>query len=343
MSNKRNSENGSLKGWCFIIFVLVLVLVLWSMYPTWSYWYKNIFYNARFVEMGVFGDSYGALNTLFSAFAFIGIIASILFQSQELELNREELKRTRAEFETQGEQFKQQTVALNKQVFENTFFQLIVMSNKVKDSIAKGHGFKEAYEKFTSKEYRNKDGNSSLSEINLYLKLHNEFDGALGFYYRNVYQILKFIDENDNISLKDKKSYSNYLRAQLSQYELYFLFYNCLSELGNEKFKPYIEKYEFLEHLSQSLFIGGGYITKYNVTVFGTSNIYYLERYFLAVTKEWWNRFKVLDEKGMVCVRDRNGNLYKIESSDAYFEISREIQKGRVIISDVIHNSFHYT
>ncbi|MCQ4053337.1 putative phage abortive infection protein [Aeromonas sp. SG16] len=340
MSNKNNPDNGSLKGWCFIIFVLVFVLVLWSIYPIWSYWFKNIFYNARFVEMGVFGDSFGALNTLFSAFAFIGIIASIFFQSQELELNREELKRTRAEFETQGEQFKQQTMALNKQVFENTFFQLVVMSNKVKDSIVNGHDFKKAYETFISREYRTQSGNSRLDEIELYLKLHNEFAGSLGLYYRNVYQILKFIDESSNISSQDKKSYSNYLRAQLSQYELYFLFYNCLSELGNEKFKPYIEKYEFLEHLSKTLWIPFGYIDKYNVTVFGTSNTNFLEQYFDALTKEWWKKFWESGEKGMICVRDRNGNLYKIESKEEYYNIRKRVKNGEAIISDVIHNSF---
>lgn len=127
------------------------------------------------------------------------------------------------------------------------------MSNKVKDTILEGQGFKDAYEMFTSYEYKNKSGNTHLDDIGLYLKIHDAFDGAMGLYYRNIYQILKFIDENDNISPQDRKLYSNYLRAQLSQHELYFLFYNCLSELGNEKFKPYLERYEFLEHLSKTL------------------------------------------------------------------------------------------
>lgn len=289
--------------------------------------------------MGVFGDSYGALNTLFSAFAFIGIIASIFFQSQELELNREELKRTRAEFEAQGEQFKQQTIALNKQVFENTFFQLVVMSNKVKDSIVAGKGFKDAYVKFNDIMYRHQ--NRNLDEIELYLKIHDEFDGALGLYYRNVYQILKFIDENDIISPQDKKSYSNYLRAQLSQYELYFLFYNCLSELGNEKFKPYIEKYEFLEHLSKSLIINGGYVDKYNVTVFGTSNTYYLCRYFEALTKEWRSEMSNSDKEIVLFIRDRGGNIYKLESEGKYYEMKKKVESGEVIICDVSENSFH--
>ncbi|MCB0738292.1 MAG: hypothetical protein KDC92_12315 [Bacteroidetes bacterium] len=37
-------------------------------------------------------------------------------------------------------------------------------------------------------------------------------------------------------------------RAQLSDYELLILFYNCLCEYGG-KFKPYVERYALLKSL----------------------------------------------------------------------------------------------
>ena len=39
------------------------------------------------------------------------------------------------------------------------------------------------------------------------------------------------------------------LRAQLSDYELGLLCYNCLSDNGRDKFKPLIEKYALFNNL----------------------------------------------------------------------------------------------
>ncbi len=49
--------------------------------------------------------------------------------------------------------------------------------------------------------------------------------------------------------VNDKRLYSNLVRAQLSSFELLLLFYNCLSSMGVEKFKPLIEKYSLLKTL----------------------------------------------------------------------------------------------
>lgn len=60
-------------------------------------------------ERGTFGDMYGALNSLFSGFAFAGVIITILMQMRELKLTRDELSKTaRAQDESQK--------ALNKQL-----------------------------------------------------------------------------------------------------------------------------------------------------------------------------------------------------------------------------------
>lgn len=46
-------------------------------------------------ESGVFGDTFGAINSLFSGLAFAGLLYTILLQSRELKLQREELALTR--------------------------------------------------------------------------------------------------------------------------------------------------------------------------------------------------------------------------------------------------------
>src|SRR5215213_5051365 len=47
--------------------------------------------------------------------------------------------------------------------------------------------------------------------------------------------------------VKDKHLYTNLVRAQLSSYEIALTFYNCLSEMGREKFKPLVERYALLK------------------------------------------------------------------------------------------------
>ncbi len=70
----------------------------------------------------------------------------------------------------------------------------------------------------------------------------------LGSYYRSLYRVIKFIDES-NFSDKEKYQYTSFIRAQLTDVELYWLFYNCTVGYGVEKFKPLIEKYTLLKNM----------------------------------------------------------------------------------------------
>jgi hypothetical protein len=74
----------------------------------------------------------------------------------------------------------------------------------------------------------------------------------LGHYYRNLYRIFKIIDEasfdeDKKADFKIKYQYASIVRSQLSDYEIYFLFYNGLSDYGISKFKKLIEKYSLLK------------------------------------------------------------------------------------------------
>ncbi|MEY2664985.1 MAG: hypothetical protein RLZZ480_90 [Candidatus Parcubacteria bacterium] len=66
-------------------------------------------------ERGLFGDSYGALNTFFSGLAFLGIIYTIHLQKTELQLQRKELKETRKELTRSAEAQERSERALSKQ------------------------------------------------------------------------------------------------------------------------------------------------------------------------------------------------------------------------------------
>jgi len=102
------------------------------------------------LNAGLFGDSFGAIQALFSALALAGVVLAIFLQSRELSLQRSELKFTRAEIGKQTEQFKGQKLqfenqklqfelqneTLIQQRFENTFFHLLTLHHEIVGSIA---------------------------------------------------------------------------------------------------------------------------------------------------------------------------------------------------------------
>lgn len=56
-------------------------------------------------KSGTFGDTFGALNSLFSGLAFAGVIVTILIQKSELENQRTELQLQRAEMQNTRKEF----------------------------------------------------------------------------------------------------------------------------------------------------------------------------------------------------------------------------------------------
>ncbi len=77
--------------------------------------------------------------------------------------------------------------------------------------------------------------------------------GCLDHYFRHLYRAFKYINDSDIIDDKNKYKYSCMVRANLSQYELIMLFYNCLSSNGKERFKPLIETYAIFNNIRVEL------------------------------------------------------------------------------------------
>lgn len=229
-------------------------------------------------ERGTLGDMFGTINALFSGLAFAGIIFTILLQRKELGYQRKELQETRAEFVIQNK-------TLKIQRFENTFFNLLELHNQIVNDIdyekkldannpysnetrtVKGRDvFQDRFNNFNKRIKGNVDTNK------LYLSFYEARKTDFGHYFRNLYRIFKMIHETEFVSAtelnldlsipKDKEKlelcnyiqryrYTSIVRAQLSDYELLLLFYNCLSDNGIEKFKPLVEEYAVLKNLPQ--------------------------------------------------------------------------------------------
>lgn len=79
-------------------------------------------------------------------------------------------------------------------------------------------------------------------------------------YFRHLYTILQFIDKENKkeerdmiISEEELYNYAKILRATLSRHELVWLYYNGLSEYGNNKLKLLIERYCLLNNIRKDL------------------------------------------------------------------------------------------
>ncbi|WP_316851584.1 putative phage abortive infection protein [Pedobacter agri] len=99
-----NRASLTFNQWLLLIFFILFVCVAWIINA-------NNVYDEHGNDLGVYGDKFGAVNALFSGLAFAGIIFTIMLQSNELAMQREESKAGRKEFVQQN--------------FETTFFNLL--------------------------------------------------------------------------------------------------------------------------------------------------------------------------------------------------------------------------
>ena len=98
-------------------------------------WIASWFFICKYIEgideRGMFGDMFGAVNALFSGLAFAGLIVTLLYQKEELKLQREELAQTREELKSQRVEFEEQNKTLKRQRFENTFFNILSLQQNI--------------------------------------------------------------------------------------------------------------------------------------------------------------------------------------------------------------------
>ena len=279
-NDKHNNEETKSQLWIWIIIAIVGVIGLWGLS-----WILIDKYIDSPTDQGTFGDKFGAVNALFSGLAFAGLIVTLLYQKEELKLQREELSQTREELKGQREEFEEQNKTMKRQRFENTFFNMLSLQQEIVANLSfeyyaspnirphnipeeifyrgvpKGqfHG-REVFEgiyKHAVIEYngiRYLDGIYKLLSNSGYAIYSNiSITTRFDHYFRHLYRIVKYVDSSDLISDDERYEYACIARSQLSDYELVMLFYNCLTANGRAKFKPLIEEYSIFNNLREEL------------------------------------------------------------------------------------------
>jgi hypothetical protein len=79
---------------------LTIVLAVIACFAAYAYWMPRLMPDPA--ARGQFGDTFGALNTLFSGLAFAAFAYTLLLQRRELALQRAELAQTREELAKQA-------------------------------------------------------------------------------------------------------------------------------------------------------------------------------------------------------------------------------------------------
>lgn len=273
-------EKKGLSVWlilCISLLVCVGVSIL-------GIWLSYLFVDSQIIDgheggllnaRGVFGDSWGGVNAIISAFAFAGVIVTLFLQNRDLNLQRKEMARQREEFEKENQTLKYQR-------FENLFYNMLNLQQQIVNGLRYDYYDDEkipAYirgrhsidRKLVKKEVVGRDvfrylfSEARITTVNGTLIGYRDCLRYRGLddyhrtqiptyfdhYFRHLYKIVHFV-ESQEFSFVEKYRYISFLRGTLSRYELVWLYYNALHP-NFFKFKKLIERYSLLKALRSDL------------------------------------------------------------------------------------------
>lgn len=277
LSDDNKDVNTKTKVILPIIIALLICLGLWTGGMFLTHWYANEYFDVpeKNSKEALFGDSFGAVNALISAFAFAGVIVSMYLQRKDLELQREalvvqqkELTQNTQALRSQQKEFEAQNKTMKLQRFENTFFNMLSLQQEIVNNLK--HSYNKQI-KWPSGNIRENESITTsgrqvfehLYTIDLKPTIEQVGIGAFNtidlnlfdHYFLHIYRIMKFVDETNLLDNKTEKySYISILRSTLSRYELVYLFYNELNP-DYAHFKELIEEYSLFNNLNKSTLV----------------------------------------------------------------------------------------
>lgn len=243
------------KWWFIIVCVVIfsyLVFLLFITFPILEF---------SIEKAGQLGDSFGILNSLFSGLAFIALVITIYLQQQDIKDSKKEIQ---------------------KQNFENTFFNLIKIHNDLVANFREYHilndgtqhfmyggesisffldkfkkscfsGFYTPNENLSHEENKEQaDKNRNIDPKVLKVNIESKLGRKNLKFIENIYSTLNLIDRAEFVDkTKDEIFYLETLHAQISDEELVLIFYYTLAKHSDKK--SLLEKYQFFKNLNEQL------------------------------------------------------------------------------------------
>lgn len=248
-----------LASYCRVVAVLSLVFALYGSYLVmllWNVSFSDLFDKAR---EGTFGDSFGTLNTLFSGLAFSGVLITLMFQRKDLSETRKQIASQQVESQFYNMLSQQQEVVRG----------LDLQSREDNEVIARGRDcFREWHENLHNMYKDISDKQRLLDPYALsYGCLFELHKSDLGLYYRSLYSVFRYIE---GCGHDDSKEFGRVLRSLLSDYELVLIFYNCLTEKG-ENFKRFVYAHGLFDNIDPTLLLSKGHIRNFDSKAYGSN------------------------------------------------------------------------
>lgn len=217
-----------------------------------------------------FGDFFGG-----AVGPFIGF-ASIVLLVETLRLQQRGLKEQQEQLQRSAEEARQQNQILSQQSFEQSFFgwvrdyktqisYLAFSSRAIEPQLAPHEPTKTdlfgikalvSMSRFLMSQPvydfdadQKSEGEYTVAQLRHAWKAIQEPRGdTVRAAIRSLYGIIKWVDQQESLSSKDKLHYISIIRAQLTDSELVLLFVNGLTDRG-QNFVRYINKYALFDNL----------------------------------------------------------------------------------------------
>lgn len=130
------------------------------------------------------------------------------------------------------------------QRFNDLFFHIIALYESAVESLGGKQFFTGEFAKLYN--ISKADGSHKRAKEE-YLEFYTNHSMAIAHYFRLLYRIFNLL-EDSGLKDKDRVKYAKIVRGQLSEAELFFLYYNAMTGKGRN-FRKYINKYNLLKHL----------------------------------------------------------------------------------------------
>lgn len=228
------------------------------------------------VSLGDFGEFIGGfVGSLWSLAGILLFYSALVYQRNELEEQKEILSSQTKAMIAQSKELKNQNLTMQKQKEEETFFHLLrfhidlvgtltfenndfdLDTGAIQKKLIRGRNtfgeFYNVFKRFYSK-YLEHLSDAGVDEENLksvietsYNSFFTEYRYELGHYFRNIFNLLLFIDR---VKDKDKHFFLSILFSQISVNEMSLIFFHGLTS-ENKELKLFIEKYALLQDIYQ--------------------------------------------------------------------------------------------
>jgi Putative phage abortive infection protein len=284
--------------WLWSLITTVLLLLVGVAFEGWLS-------SSNAERLGQWGDFFGGtLNPILTFLTVAGLLYTIILQRSELRLSRTELVLTRRELENSTRALCDQNESMKQQRFESTLFSMIGVLNQIIDQmdvseyrsnpegedVSRGRDCFSALERklisiysvraWTRDPYDEPinpekpwDGSREILYphdrdriLQAYSYFYDHHASDLGHYFRVLFNIFMFIRASEY----KNPIYQKILRAQLSNQELFILYYNCSSPIG-DKFRELAVEFALFDNMETKRLIRADHINLLPREAFGNN------------------------------------------------------------------------